>query len=70
MRILLIEDDRATAQSVELMLKSERFYLYTTDLGEDGIELGKLYDYDIVLLEGTSNNDDFFVGSIAGAVGR
>jgi len=70
MRILLIEDDRATAQSVELMLKSERFYLYTTDLGEDGIELGKLYDYDIVLLEGTSNNDDFFVGLIAGATGR
>ena len=51
MRILLIGDDRATAQSVELMLKSERFNLYTTDLGEEGIELGKLYDYDIVLLD-------------------
>jgi two-component system cell cycle response regulator CtrA len=35
MRVLLIEDDSATAQSIELMLKSESFNLYTTDLGED-----------------------------------
>jgi two-component system, cell cycle response regulator CtrA len=51
MRVLLIEDDTATAQSVELMLKSENFNVYTTDLGEDGIEIGKLYDYDIILLD-------------------
>jgi two-component system cell cycle response regulator CtrA len=51
MRILLIEDDRATAQSIQLMLGSERFNLYTTDLGEEGVDLGKLYDYDIILLD-------------------
>jgi two-component system cell cycle response regulator CtrA len=51
MRVLLIEDDNATAQSIELMLKSESFNVYTTDLGEEGIDLGKLYDYDIVLLD-------------------
>jgi two-component system, cell cycle response regulator CtrA len=51
MRILLIEDDSATAQSIELMLKSERFNVYTTDLGEEGIDLGKIYDYDIILLD-------------------
>ena len=51
MHILLIEDDRATAQSIELMLKSESFNIYTTDLGEEGIDLGKLYDYDIILLD-------------------
>jgi two-component system cell cycle response regulator CtrA len=33
MRVLLIEDDSATAQSIELMLKSEGFNVYTTDLG-------------------------------------
>ena len=32
MRVLLIEDDHATAQSIELMLKSEGFNVYTTDL--------------------------------------
>src|SRR5258705_6895938 len=51
MRVLLIEDDSATAQSMELMLKSESFNVYTTDLGEDGVDLGKLYDYDIILLD-------------------
>jgi two-component system cell cycle response regulator CtrA len=51
MRALLIEDDSATAQSIELMLKSESFNVYTTDLGEEGVDLGKLYDYDIILLD-------------------
>jgi len=51
MRILLIEDDSATARSIELMLKSESFNVYTTDLGEEGVDLGKLYDYDIILLD-------------------
>src|SRR5438876_5862360 len=51
MRVLLIEDDSATAQAIELMLKSESFNVYTTDLGEEGIDLGKIYDYDIILLD-------------------
>ena len=51
MRVLLIEDDSATAQSIELMLKSENFNVYATDLGEEGIDLGKIYDYDIILLD-------------------
>ena len=51
MRVLLIEDDSAVAQSIELMLKSESFNVYTTDLGEEGVDLGKLYDYDIILLD-------------------
>jgi two-component system cell cycle response regulator CtrA len=51
MRVLLIEDESATAQSIELMLKSESFNVYTTDLGEEGVDLGKLYDYDIILLD-------------------
>ncbi len=51
MRVLLIEDDAATAQSIELMLKTEGFNIYTTHLGEEGVDLGKLYDYDIILLD-------------------
>ena len=51
MRVLLIEDDSATAQGIELMLKSEGFNIYSTDLGEEGIDLGKLYDYDIIVLD-------------------
>src|SRR5439155_15998545 len=51
MRVLIIEDDSATAQSIDLMLKSESFNVYTTDLGEEGVDLGKLYDYDIIILD-------------------
>jgi two-component system cell cycle response regulator CtrA len=51
MRVLLIEDDSAVAQSIELMLKSESFNVYATDLGEEGIDLGKIYDYDIIVLD-------------------
>src|SRR5450631_2467470 len=51
MRVLVIEDDSTTAQSIELMLKSESFNVYVTDLGEEGIDLGKIYDYDLILLD-------------------
>jgi two-component system, cell cycle response regulator CtrA len=51
MRVLLIEDDSALAQSIELMLQSEGFVVYQTETGEEGIDLGKLYDYDIMLLD-------------------
>ncbi|MCJ2019558.1 response regulator transcription factor [Methylobacterium sp. E-065] len=51
MRVLLVEDDATVAQSIELMLKSENFNTFTTDLGEEGVDLGKLYDYDIILLD-------------------
>ena len=51
MRVLLIEDEPTTAKSIELMLTTEGFNVYTTDLGEEGLDLGKLYDYDIILLD-------------------
>lgn len=51
MRILVIEDDKATAQCLELMLISEGFNVYTTDLGEEGVDLGKMYDYDAITLD-------------------
>jgi two-component system cell cycle response regulator CtrA len=51
MRILLIEDDPTTAQSIEMMLKSEGMVVDATDLGEDGLEIGKLYDYDLIVLD-------------------
>jgi two-component system cell cycle response regulator CtrA len=51
MRVLLIEDDSHMARSIELMLRSEGLYIYTTDLGEEGLDLGKMYDYDIIILD-------------------
>ncbi len=51
MRVLLIEDDSATAKSIELMLRAEGFSLSATDLGEESVDLGKIYDYDLILLD-------------------
>ena len=51
MRVLIVEDDSSTAKSIDLMLKSENFIVDATDLGEDGLEIGKLYDYDIIILD-------------------
>ncbi|WP_119166405.1 response regulator transcription factor CtrA [Algihabitans albus] len=51
MRVLLVEDDTATAQSIEMMLRSEGYVCDVTDMGEDGLEIGKLYDYDIIVLD-------------------
>jgi two-component system cell cycle response regulator CtrA len=51
MRILLVEDDPATAKSIEMMLTHANLNVYTTDLGEEGIDLAKLYDYDLILLD-------------------
>jgi two-component system cell cycle response regulator CtrA len=51
MRVLIVEDDSATARTVEAILKAEGFVCDTTDLGEDGLEIGKLYDYDLIVLD-------------------
>jgi two-component system cell cycle response regulator CtrA len=51
MRVLLIEDDPATARSVELALASEGIICDTAELGEDGLEIGRIYNYDIIVLD-------------------
>ena len=51
MRVLLIEDDPMTSRSIEMMLTHANLNVYSTDLGEEGIDLAKLYDYDLILLD-------------------
>ena len=51
MRVLLIEDDASTARSIELALAAEGIICDTAEVGSDGIEIGKIYDYDIILLD-------------------
>lgn len=51
MRILLIEDDPSTAESIEQMLKKADLNTYVTESGEEGVELAKLYDYDLIVLD-------------------
>ena len=51
MRVLLVEDDPATSKSIEMMLTHANLNVYATDLGEEGVDLAKLYDYDLILLD-------------------
>src|SRR3990172_9298106 len=51
MRVLLVEDDPTTSKSIEVMLKSANMMVDVTNLAEDGLEIGKLYDYDIIVLD-------------------
>lgn len=51
MRVLLVEDDPTTSKSIEMMLTHANLNVYATDLGEEGLDLAKLYDYDLILLD-------------------
>ncbi len=50
-RVLLIEDDPSTSRSIELMLIDANVNVYVTALGEEGIDLAKHYEYDLVVLD-------------------
>lgn len=51
MRVLLVEDDPSTARALELALTAENIVCDIAEYGEEGLELGKLYDYDLILLD-------------------
>jgi two-component system, cell cycle response regulator CtrA len=51
LRVLLIEDDARTAAGIEMLLRTQNYVVDATDLGEDGLEIAKLYDYDIIVLD-------------------
>ncbi len=51
MRILLIEDDDQIAKNIELSLASEGIICDKALLGEEGIEFGRLYDFDLIILD-------------------
>jgi two-component system, cell cycle response regulator CtrA len=51
MRALVVEDDPVSARLIEQALKSENMVSEPANCGEDGIELAKLYDFDIIVLD-------------------
>lgn len=51
MRVLLVEDDPATSKSIQMMLEGSGIVVDSTDLGEDGLEIGRLYEYDLIILD-------------------
>jgi two-component system cell cycle response regulator CtrA len=51
MRVLLVEDETVVARGISLALKAASMIVDTADSGEEALELARLYDYDIVLLD-------------------
>jgi len=50
MHVLMMDDDASRVQGVASMLKAEPCHVFATGRGEEGVELAKLYDYDVILL--------------------
>ena len=51
MRVLLLEDDKVTAKSIATMLKSEGCACDHADFGLDDREIGRLQDYDLIIID-------------------
>lgn len=51
MRVLLVEDDLTTSRAVTLMLKAQGMMVDAVDTGEEALEMARLYEYDIVVLD-------------------
>jgi DNA-binding response OmpR family regulator len=51
MKILVIEDSRATSDFIKRGLDEEGFAVDTAFTGEEGLELARTFDYDLVLLD-------------------
>ncbi len=51
MRVLLIEDDRAMARSVELMLDEAGLEHETAATGEAALEFARAYEFDVIMLD-------------------
>ncbi len=51
MRVLIIEDDAATSKTIQMALKAQGFVCDSTDIGEDGLEIARHYEYDLIVLD-------------------
>ena len=51
MRVLLVEDDTIVARAISLALKASAMVVDIAETGEESLELARLYDYDIVVLD-------------------
>ena len=49
MRVLIAAADVRSAASIKMIL--ENLICDTTDLGEDGVQISSLYDYDLIFLD-------------------
>jgi len=51
MRVLIVEDNNATAKTIELALAAEGIVTDIASLGQDGLEINSIYEYDLIILD-------------------
>ena len=51
MHVLLVEDNGPIARNIQTALRTENIVVDTTESRKDALEIAKLYDYDIILLD-------------------
>lgn len=51
MKILLIDDNIATTNSLSVIFEEQHWICDAVHLGEDGIEMHRMYDYDVIILD-------------------
>jgi two-component system, cell cycle response regulator CtrA len=51
MRVLVVEDDALLGQHVEMLLSTDGCSVHRTVSGEEAVDLGKLYAYDLIVLD-------------------
>jgi two-component system cell cycle response regulator CtrA len=51
MRALVIEDDPVATRLIELALRNENIVCEAVASGEEGVELARIYDFDIIVLD-------------------
>jgi two-component system, cell cycle response regulator CtrA len=51
LRVLLIEDDPITAKSVQLVLTAQNILCDAAHIGNEGLEIAKIQDYDLIILD-------------------
>lgn len=58
MRILVVEDDKETRDFLKASLEEESFVVDTAEDGEKGFNMGRINDYDLILLDHILPNKD------------
>ena len=51
LRVLMIEDDPITAKSVQLVLAAQNILCDAAHIGNEGLEIAKIQDYDLIILD-------------------
>jgi two-component system cell cycle response regulator CtrA len=68
MRILAVDNEEAYLRSLEMMLGAEKFNVYGADSADEAIELGKLYNYDLIVLADVPEHLDVIRSLRAGRI--